>query len=201
MIWKLLLAALVGFCSFSVNIFLFGQVYNIALLPLGVWILSFILRNSSWQKYRRFAWTGFWANYIFLVTALLGGLAHQTLYDKDDPFTYMADLGEARIADIHPSARDTKFDEGLFREAMASYYPADIQSSLSWFYDSRQKSGEFYQHERFPYALFGAEPKWGSGLHASIYLEIDGMGLLIESQGRYSYYRSEMPLMEMEAKE
>ncbi|MCR2806572.1 hypothetical protein [Paenibacillus soyae] len=200
-IWKMLFAALVGFFSFSFKVPLFGQMVNIALLPLGVWILSWFIRRRSWPRYRKFAWTGFWANYLFLATALLAGFVHSALYDKNDPHTYLADTRDARIAGTHPSAREAEFDEELFREAMASAASADMKNSLDWYYESRHQNGELYQEERFPYALFGAKPRWGSGLIAAVYLESDGKGLLLASEGRYYYYRSEKPMMEWEAEE
>jgi len=200
-IWKMLLVALVGLFSFSFKIPLFGKIVNIALLPLGLWVLYLFLRNRSWPDYRKFAWIGFAANYLFLATALLAGFIHGSLYDRNDPSTYLANLEEAKLIAIHPSAREATFEEELFASSLAEVKAADMSGTLEWHYESIREDGAHYQQERFPYALVGAEARWGSGLHAAAYLEADGMGLLLATKDRYYYYRSETPMFNREVEE
>ena len=200
-IWKMLLVALAGLFSFSFKIPLFGQIVNIALLPLGLWVLYLFLRNRSWPDYRKFAWIGFAANYLFLATALLAGFIHGSLYDRNDPSTYLANLEEAKLIAIHPSAREATFEEVLFASSLAEVKAADMSGTLEWHYESIREDGTHYQQERFPYALVGAKARWGSGLHAAAYLEADGMGLLLATKERYYYYRSETPMLNREVEE
>src|SRR5690606_28762744 len=58
-IWKILLVTLASLFSISIKIPLLGQIVNVALLPLGLWVSFLFLRNRSWTDYRKFAWIGF----------------------------------------------------------------------------------------------------------------------------------------------
>ncbi|CAM5222527.1 hypothetical protein UACE39S_02711 [Ureibacillus acetophenoni] len=76
---KIAVAIVVGLFTFSIN---FGnEMMKISILPLGVWILYFAFRNKgeSWEKYRAYAWLGFWANFIFLARNI--GINSTTSYD------------------------------------------------------------------------------------------------------------------------
>lgn len=200
-IWKMLLAAFVGLFSFSFTIPLFGQKTSVAILPLGAWILYFLLRHRSWPTYRKFAWIGFLANYILLTAALLSGFAHGAMYARNDPTTYLADLQGAKIVGIHPSAREVSFNEELFADSLDEATAADMSSMYERYLEARQEESPYYEQERFPYALLGAKASWGSGLRFSVYLEDDGKGLLLATADHYYYYRSEKPLLEWGAEE
>lgn len=198
-IWKMIIVTWVGLFSFSFNLQMFGQSAKLAILPLGVWILYLFFRKRSWHTYRRFAWLGFLANYIFLVVSLLFGAAHQAVYDKEDPSTFLADLRKAEIIGIHPAAQEVAFDSERFARMLDELQAGDMSDSLDWYYQSRDEQEPYYQKERFPYALIGAKSSWGSGLHASVYIELDGKGLFLSTPDRSYYYRSEKPLIEWEA--
>ncbi|GLX69629.1 hypothetical protein [Paenibacillus glycanilyticus] len=200
-IWKILLVTLAGFFSLSFKIPLFGQIVNIALLPLGLWIAYLLLRKRSWTDYRKFAWIGFAANYVLLVTTLLAGPIYGSLFDRNDPSTYLAHLEKAKLVAIHPSAGEATFEKKLFSSTLAEVKASDMAGTLDWYRESLLEDGTQYQQERFPYALVGAEARWGSGLHASAYLEADGKGLLLATKDRYYYYRSEEPMLRMEVRE
>jgi cytochrome bd-type quinol oxidase subunit 1 len=131
-IWKMIVVVWVGLMAFSLNIPMFGQIAKLAILPLGVWILYLILRNRSWETYRRFAWLGFAANYIFLVMTVLSGAIHQAVYDKNDPTTYFADVRKAEVIGIHPSARAAAFDDGRFLGVLGQLQAGDMTDSLDW---------------------------------------------------------------------
>lgn len=200
-IWKILLVTLAGFFSLSIKISLFGQIVNVALLPLGLWVAYLFLRNRSWKDYRKFTWVGFAANYLFLVTALLAGFLHSSLYQPNAPSTYLAHLEKAKIVAIHPSAREANFERDLFLSSLAEVKVSDMSGTLDWYHESKLEDGTQYQKERFPYSLLGAKARWGSGLHATVYLEDDGKGLLLATKDRYYYYRSEKPMLRMEVRE
>lgn len=200
-IWKILLVTLACYLSVSFKIHLFGQIVNVAILPLGLWVAYLFLRNRTWPDYRKFAWIGFTANYLFLVLALLAGFIYGFLYDRNDPSTYLAHLEKAKLVAIHPSARQAAFEKELFTSSLAEIKASDMSGTLDWYRESQLEDGSQYQQERFPYALLGAESRWGSGLHASIYLESDGKGLLLATKDRYYYYRSEKLMLRLEERE
>lgn len=203
-IWKMIVVVWVGLISFSFNLQMFGQAAKLAILPLGVWFLYLFFRKRSWHTYRRFAWLGFLANYIFLIVSLLFGAAHQAVYDKEDPSTFLADVRKAEIVGIHPAAQEVVFDSERFASMLDELQAGDMSDSADWYYQSTldwyyESKHEYYQKERFAYALVGAKSSWGSGLHASVYIELDGKGLFISTSDRSYYYRSEKPLIEWEA--
>ncbi|RIX48715.1 hypothetical protein D3P08_23755 [Paenibacillus nanensis] len=200
-VWKMVIVVWVGLFAFNLNLPMFGQTAKLSILPLGVWILYLFFRKRSWDAYRRFAWLGFAANYLFLIVTLLSGAAHQAIYDKRDPSTYLADVGKAEIIGIHPSAQAVVWDPSEFASLLDTLQIGDMSDSADWYYQSKFEHEPYYQHERFPYALVGAKPSWGSGLRAVVYIEMDGKGLLIAAADRSYYFRSEKPLINGEAVE
>ncbi|REK71275.1 hypothetical protein [Paenibacillus paeoniae] len=197
-IWKMLFATLVGIFSASGNFTIMSTTVKLSILPLGVWVLYFFLRNGSWSIYRKFAWIGFFSSYIFVATTLLGSLLHHVVYDKSDPFTYVADTGKAQLVSIHPSASDVTWDQHAFQDGMRVLEFQQSRDTLNWYYESAVENGVNYGNERFPYAVVGAKSRWGSGYEASLYLEYDGKGLLIQTPERHYYFRSEEPLLDVE---
>ena len=118
-VWKILLVMFVGLFSFSFNWNMFDTMVKFPILPLGVWILYFILkgREERWQTYRSFAWLGFWANFIFLASTLIAIPVHHVVYPKDEPSTYISNVGNASILNIHPSAKDRSLNkESLLKQ-------------------------------------------------------------------------------------
>jgi len=197
-IWKMLFASLVGIFSASGNFIILETPVKIAFLPLGVWLLYFFLRNGSWNIYRKFAWTGFLSNYIFLGTTLLAVMLHQAVYDQSNPATYLANTEKAQIISIHPSATDVNWDHVLFESRKNTLEMKQSYNALNWYYDSIVKDEVNYGNERFPYALIGTKSSWGSGYDPSVYLEFDGKGILIQTPERHYYFRSEEPLLDVE---
>ena len=197
-IWKMIVVAAVGLFSFSITLELFGQTVKLAILPLGVWIVFIFYRSRSWNVYRRFAWIGFIANYIFLVITLLAGFIHHAIYDQDKAATFLADVREAEVVGIHPSAKAVVFDPQRFDDLLGELQHGDLSSNADWYMQSKHEHEPYYQQERFPYALLGAESSWGSGLQAAVYVRDDGKGLLIVASDRTYYYLSEQPLIRLE---
>ena len=107
-VWKILIVMFVGIFSFSINWNMFNTMLKFPILPLGVWILYFVLKGKDerWQTYRSFTWLGFWANFLFLASTLIAIPVHQVIYPKDEPTTYISNIENASIINIHPSAKD-----------------------------------------------------------------------------------------------
>lgn len=199
-IWKVFFVTIAGLFSFSIDFAMFGMMVKLSLLPIGVWIVYAFLKNRSWGTYRIFAWIGFGANFLFLVTTLLSGFLHNTVYPKDEVATYVADVSQADIVRIHPSAAFAAFDKEVFETSLQHGFN-DTILGLDWHYESKVEGQSMYQKERFPYALTGVKARWGSGLVSSLYIQSDGKGLLVTNNAGHYYYRSERPLLVWETKE
>ncbi|MRG86205.1 hypothetical protein GH754_07685 [Salinibacillus xinjiangensis] len=194
--WKILIVFWIGMFSFSFNFNLFGEAVRLSILPLGVWILYFILNSKEgrWEIYRRFAWLGFGANFIFLLFSLISTPVHQAIYPQNEIDTYIAGVEEAYFITIHPSGQDVSLKKDTLLDGIERLQKSTI-SSDDWYYDlTRNDSKEV--NERFPYQLVNATPKWGSGSQAIIYLEDDGKGLLILTPEKQRYFRSDQSLLE-----
>ncbi len=86
-VWKIIFVLYIGIFSFTINWPMFDAVVRIPVLPLGVWLLYFVLKQKEgrWEKYRSFAWLGFWANGMFLATTLLAvPLQHVMILNQVD---------------------------------------------------------------------------------------------------------------------
>ncbi len=82
--------------------------------------------------------------------------------------------------------------EARFKELIDDLKPQrQFEESLDWYYVARDQGKEFY-----PYALLGAEPKWGSGIRYEAYIKSDGLGLIIARGNQYYYYESKTPLLQ-----
>lgn len=193
-IWKLLLVYFVGVFSFSFTITYFKEPLQIAILPLGVWLLYAVLvRRGSWERYRRYAWIGFFSNYLFLVSTLIAFPVQDVVYAPDELTTYVADASEARVYTIHNGANETVQLVPHFQELaeQAQLTPMQVDD---WYYDSHfLEEGQL--PERFPYVITGVQARWGSGYTPSIYVEKDGKGLLIVTNKQSRYYRTEQSLL------
>lgn len=187
-LWKALIVAWVGVAAVTINLNVFHSVVKMPLLPLGVWLIYFIIRNKSWGKYRVYAWIGFWGNFIFLATALLSTPVNQLIYPKEKVNIYIAYMDHAAIIQIHPSASEVVLNKEQFLKQLEYVPTKDMVSD--WYQASKLVSEPYYQQERFPYQLIGTKPKWGSGIHTEIYIEDNGKGMLITTPDEQYYYRS-----------
>jgi hypothetical protein len=61
--------------------------------------------------------------------------------------------------------------------------------SMAWHREATLPDGT-KKEERFPFYLSDTDPKFGSGLSPLIFVEKDGKGLLISSEGKQYYFRS-----------
>ncbi|QCJ40657.1 hypothetical protein FAY30_01280 [Bacillus sp. S3] len=196
-IWKVILCMLVGLFSFSFNWRVFDTPVKFAILPLGVWILYFLLKakDGRWERYRKFVWLGFLANYIFLAGTLLALPLQHIIYPENKLSTYIGDFENARIINTHPSALERSLDLEVLQKHVHSMAAKSVHGQ-QWYYDddvAREDSTD--RHERFPYVLTGISTKWGSGLETMIYLEADGKGMLVTTGKRQLYFRSKVSLL------
>ncbi len=196
-IWKVIICMLVGLFSFSLNWKLFETPIKFAILPLGVWILYFLLngKKGRWERYRKFAWLGFFANYIFLAGTLLAVPLQHSIYSENELSTYIWDIENASIVNLHPTALDHSLDQESLREQVHSMVAKSVQGQQWYYEDDMAKGDSTNRHERFPYLLAGTSAKWGSGLETMIYLEADGKGMLVTTAKRQLYFRSKESLL------
>jgi len=195
-VWKILLVMFVGLFSFSFKWNMFDTIVKFPILPLGVWILYFILkgREERWQTYRSFAWLGFWANFIFLASTLIAIPVHHVVYPKDEPSTYFSKVGNASILNIHPSATDRSLNKESLLKQLDTMRQEEVFSD-QWYEDTYMTESN-KRNERFPYQLIGTSSKWGSGLETIIYIEDDGKGILLSTPQEQLYFRSEDSFIE-----
>ncbi len=197
--WKIFIVILIGMFSFSFSLPMYDTIFNIPILPLGVWILYLFLKGKKdkWQRYRPFAWLGFFANFIFLLSSLIALPVYYVIYPKNEPSTYLSNVENASIVHTHPSAKNftlnnKKLEENLHSLKENKFY-SDEWYEKTYMSDEANKRDEWY-----PYHLIGAKSKWGSGLETMIYIEDDGKGILISTPKYQLYFRSETTLLEGE---
>lgn len=191
-IWKGILITFIGVFSFSISLNLPSGVAKVAILPLGVIFLYWFLRRKDngerWLPYRRFAWLGFWANFIFLAFSFLNTPLDHLMFPKNQPSTYMNNVEEASLMFTHPAAKAVIVNKEMLQNQMNNMKLKKIIID-TWFNDINEENG---YKERFPYVLTGALPAKGSGLETVIYVEDDGKGFLItNNRGNQVYFRAE----------
>jgi hypothetical protein len=196
-VWKILIVLFIGLFSISINWSMFDTVIKIPILPLGVWILYFVVKGKSerWQTYRAFAWLGFFSNFIFLASTLLSIPIHHAIYPENEPSTYISTVENASIIPIHPSAKDRTLNKEKLLEQLQTMKKEQIYSN-QWYEELYMSADSTNRHERFPYQLIGTFSKWGSGFHSVIYIEEDGKGILLSTQKKQLYFRSEESMIE-----
>ncbi|KIL51487.1 hypothetical protein KP77_09990 [Jeotgalibacillus alimentarius] len=192
---KILLVVLIGLFSFSINIPVFGELVSFAVLPLGVWLLiAFTNKNDRWHVYRKYAWIGFFANYLFLAATLTGLLISSVIYPEDEIDTYLHDVTEASFIKVHPSAPEAEFNLAQFEKDISSF-ESSYADVIGW-YDSVTEQEQVLEpdqtsqiEERFPFLITGIESKEGNSIH--VFVESDGKGILITTSEQQFYFRSD----------
>ncbi len=197
-IWKIIIVIIAGLFTFSFHWMLFGTLLRIPLLPLGVWVLYFILKQKEgrWETYRKFAWLAFMGNFIFLALTLLAIPLQQLVYPDDNPSTYISNIENASVINIHPSAKEQIVNKERLLNELKTMKEAAIMGA-EWYKDSIAYEDDDLVNERFPYQLIEVSPMWGSGISAITYIEEDGKGLLIKTPQKQLYVRSESSVLEV----
>ncbi len=190
-VWKVIFVIIVGLFSFSINWTMFNTLLKVSILPLGVWIIYVGLRGKEgrWQTYRRFAWLGFLANYIFLASTLVSMPIHSMIYPDTKASTYISNVQNASIVTIHPSADNMVLNKETLLKQLDDLEQSRIMNEV-WYEETYISTDSNKRNERFPYLLIDAKPMWGSGKHSTIYIEEDGKGILISTSNKQVYFRS-----------
>ncbi|QTD39456.1 hypothetical protein [Sporosarcina sp. Te-1] len=194
----MLVVLFVGLFAFMINWNWHGAQLGFAVLPLGVWILCMALKRKEgrWERYQRFAWLGFWSNYLFLAAAVVAVLLQQWMYPDDQLYTYISSAAHSRLVGLHPSAEEhVTIDSNRLLVLVEQAEPKGVYSD-EWYEDLYLNSEPQERKERFPYMLAGANPKWGSGVHPVVFVEQDGKGILVTMQGEQYYFRVAQSVMD-----
>jgi hypothetical protein len=188
-IWKAIIIVLVGLFSFTFGFTLWDTPVKLPILPLGVWILCWwFKRKGRWQVYRTFAWLGFWANFIFLTATFITIPLHNVFYPKDHVSTYVNNIERSSVSVTHRSATKVLLDKNKLKAEIPNMKRKSFDS-MAWHREATLPDGT-KKEERFPFYLSDTDPKFGSGLSPLIFVEKDGKGLLISSEGKQYYFRS-----------
>ncbi|WP_226669911.1 hypothetical protein [Metabacillus litoralis] len=194
-LWKLIIAVLIGLFSFSINLPLFEGVFSIAILPLGVWILYAMLKGKNrWDSYRKYAWLGFLWNYFFLGAALLAIGVSGVIYPKHEVETYLDDVSKAELLSIHPSGKEVHLNVMKLEESLSSF-TWEQSNVTQWYEEIREQMWSNEEdkeqknvQEKFPYLLTDVKAK--AGKKVRVYVEYDGKGLLVTTKDNQYYFRS-----------
>ncbi|MBB4824988.1 hypothetical protein HNO89_002214 [Sporosarcina luteola] len=196
--WKVLIVLFVGLFAFMINWNWHGAQLGFAVLPLGVWVSYMALKRKEgrWERYRRFAWLGFWSNYLFLVTAVVAVPLQQWMYPDDRLSTYISSTAHSRLVGLHPSAEEQITIDSERLLAMVEKAEPEGVFNDKWYEDLNLNSEPQESKERFPYMLVGSVPKWGSGVRPVVFVEQDGKGILVTMQKEQYYFRMAQSVMD-----
>ncbi|MFJ7936561.1 hypothetical protein [Sporosarcina sp. NPDC096371] len=188
-VWKVIVVLVVGLVSLSFNWNLENGLARIPILPLGVWLLYWVLKRKEgrWERYRAFAWLGFLANFIMLATTLLAVPVHHAIYPADKPSTYLAGMDNAAIIQTHPSAKDRTLNKESIQRQLPILKQETIYSD-QWYSETYMDTESTKKKERFPYQLIGTTAKWGSGIETIVFIEEDGRGILLTTPKQQLYF-------------
>ncbi|TFD93613.1 hypothetical protein [Jeotgalibacillus sp. R-1-5s-1] len=190
---KLIIVFLVGLFSFSIDLPFSGEILKVSILPLGVWVLYWILkRRNRWGNYRKYAWIGFFSNFLFLASVLLTIWLTDLIYPEDELETYISDVSNAELMVSHPTGDQASLDTESLKSSIQSFQLADTDV-IEWYHDSEDWDIETNEpkeeDEKFPYLLINTENQ--QKLQYLIYIESDGKGLLVTTKDQQYYFRSD----------
>ncbi len=132
--WKAFFVIIVGVFTISYTFEPKGIMVRIPILPLGVWILYFILRreNGRWERYRRFAWFGFAGNILLAIMSLAAIPLSSIVYPPDSPTTYLSNPQEVSILKSHPAGSEVSLDHKKLVEQLEGMKQAQPDGE-SWY--------------------------------------------------------------------
>lgn len=192
-----MLVILLGLFSFSFDFPLFGQVQQLAILPLGVGLFYLLTlhKAKTRENYKVFAWLGFAVNYVLFIAGIITLLVTNWLFPKDELSTYIKSLDEVTIFNSHISQTEPiKLADNALELLLEHSTKATFESG-QW-YTEQQMFTEPYETEKFPYFLHNVSTPAGMNVEVHFYIEKDGKGLLVQTPERHYYYRVFEPLIE-----
>lgn len=92
------------------------------------------------------------------------------IYPENKPTTYISNIENASIINIHPSARNQSLNKEDLLKQLHTIKRETIYSD-QWYEDTYMNNESNKRNERFPYQLTGTSSKWGSDLHTIIYID------------------------------
>ncbi|WP_227397052.1 hypothetical protein [Jeotgalibacillus aurantiacus] len=192
-ILKLIIIFWVGLFSFSFNFHVWDELVKVSILPLGVWIAYAVLNNRNrWENYRKYAWAGFFSNFLFLGVSVITILLSSLLYPEDQLKTYLSDVSAAELIVSHPTGEAATLDQDKLERSISNF---DLVSSnvMEWYETSgdwnTNEQTEQEENERFPYLLVKTKGKQNE--HYLIHIETDGKGILVTTKEQQFYFHSD----------
>ncbi|WP_088042399.1 hypothetical protein [Bacillus sp. EAC] len=197
-LWKALGVMYIGAFAFTFNFNFYQNIIQFPILPIGVWIIYWFSRrrkSERWTIYRGFAWKGFLLRFVFIITNFLIQPINSLMYPKDEIQTFIADIHEPSVLTTNIKFSDVSLISNKMLTSK-NLFKANNINSEAWYYESSHyEEKKPTPPERFPYLLLGTKPKFGSGLDSMIYIEKDGKGIFITTNGRHYYFRSEAKII------
>ncbi|GGI15212.1 hypothetical protein [Gottfriedia solisilvae] len=194
-LWKVILIAFIGGILFSINLNIFHSFIQIPILPIGVWLLYWICKKRfgkiGWEKYRSFAWAGFYIKFIFIFTSFLIYPIDLLIYPKDELKTFISEIKQPKIIRTIPKVSDVELENSKLFQSVDTFKINELFKDEKWYAGTFQYETKMKPIERFPYILVGTKPKFGSNLKTIIYIEKDGKGIFITTKYKHYYFRSD----------
>lgn len=196
--WMAFFFMFFGMFTFSINLNLFKSHIQLPILPLGVWILMMLAKrknvNNRWERYRKFAWTGFLLSFVYLIMSLFINPIDHLMYPKNKLQTYISDIKETQIISTYPNITEVKLLNSKLLSSLNTFHSEKIWNE-KWYQETYEGDLKEKPVERFPYILLGTKPKFGSNLDSMMYIEKDGKGLLITTKEKQYYFRSDTKII------
>lgn len=194
-LWKAILIAIIGGILFSINLNIFHSFIQIPILPIGVWLLYWFYKNRfgkvGWEKYRSFAWAGFYIKFIFIFTSFLVYPIDLLIYPKDELETFITDVKQPRIIRTIPKVSEVNLEKSKLINSVETFKISELYKDEKWYAGTFQSETKMKPIERFPYIMVGTKPKFGSNVKSIIYIEKDGKGIFITTKDKHYYFRSD----------
>ncbi|MGM9987412.1 MAG: hypothetical protein ACI35O_09315 [Bacillaceae bacterium] len=190
--WALLICY-VGMFSFSFNFNVKEMPFQLPLLPLGVWIVYFLLRpRKRWNTYRPFAWLGFLNAFLFSFIGLLTIPLGHLLYPTNELSSYISTTDSAYVILSSEDSNIQTLDKDSLNKQLST---AKVNHSLSieWYYNNFSNG---HPSESFPYMLMETTSPFGSGNPPpQIFIQYDGKGLLITKNNHQHYFQFQTSIL------
>ena len=199
--WAIVPLFFVGLFSISFELSLFGQMYKLAILPLGagLFFLFTMSRHEVRKTYKPYIWLGFLANYGFFIGGIVTIFLTNALFPPGQLLTYIKSFEEATIMITHPSVQDEVHLTKNAYELLEKSVPTEVQAH-EW-YNEQAYNQRAYKVEKFPYMLQNVTAPAGMNMDVFYYIEQDGQGLLMQTPNRHYYFRTSDTFIEKDGEQ